>query len=343
MSTRELASYERAYIEKVREQLADIPERAREDAVLYAQTLLERGYPVIFDQTHLAHVSGVPSQLIGAMSAAPPRFYSQFRIGKADGSSRLLHAPTPELKKVQHWIQRHITSRFRIHDAAHGFIAGRSIISNATPHVGADVILKLDLRDFFGTVDRRAVFRAFRFAGYSRHVSGLMTTLTTLNESLPQGAPTSPDLANVAAYRLDVRLSAFADKHSLNYTRYADDLTFSGRFVPAEQRTIESIIRDEGFSPNERKLRYLLPDARQSVTGIVVNEKLNWPRSVRRWLRQEIYYLGRFGVEEHLTRRDITHGRYKEFIYGHVYALHSVRPDEARALLAALDEVDWPY
>jgi len=222
-------------------------------------------------------------------------------------------------------------------------VRGRSVVTNARPHVGSEVILKLDISDFFGNVKRTAIFRTFRFVGYSRRVSNLLTDLTTLDGALPQGAPTSPDLANMAAYRLDVRLSGFAAKNELVYTRYADDLTFSGKFTPMEQRTIEHIMRDEGFAPNEKKLRYLLPDGRQSVTGIVVNAKLNWPRPRRRWLRQEVYYLRRFGVDGHLEARGIDRSRYKEFIYGHVFALRALHRSEGEALLNELDQVDWPY
>jgi len=240
-------------------------------------------------------------------------------------------------------MQRHITRKFRPHDHSHGFVRGRSALTNAEPHVGTAVILKLDLLDFFGNVDRRAAYRAFRFAGYSRAVSHLLTDLAILDGVLPQGAPTSPDLANLAAYRMDVRLTKFAENNALAYTRYADDLTFSGSFTPLAQRAIEFIIRDEGFSPNEKKLRYLLRDQRQSVTGITVNEKLNWPRTRRRWLRQEVYYVGRFGLDAHLGARGVEKSRYKEFIYGHVYALHAVRPDEADNHLKELDRVEWPY
>jgi RNA-directed DNA polymerase len=339
-----LAPFEEAYISEVRETLAQhIPDEAAELAATYARRLIERGLPVIFDQRHLARVSGVPSQVISSIRRDPASFYSSFRIPKRGGGSRVIESPTPELKQLQHWLQRHVTSMLRPHDAAHGFIRGRSIFTNAEPHVGAPAILKVDLRNFFGTVERRSAFRAFRFLGYSREVATLLANLTTLKGVLPQGAPTSPDLANYAAYRLDVRLSTFAARRRISYTRYADDLTFSGTLVPMEQRTIALIVRSEGFKTNDKKFQYLLPDQRQTVTGVVVNDKLNWPRQRRRWLRQEVYYLRRFGFDGHVEQRGINQARYKEFLYGHVYALHAVRPEEARHLLAALDNVDWPY
>src|SRR5207248_3235965 len=159
---------------------------------------------------------------------------------------------------------------------------------------------------------------------------------TTLDGVLPQGAPTSPDLSNHAARRLDLRLAGLARRRKLTYTRYADDLTFSGVVTPRVQRAIEHIVRDSGFSPNESKLRYLQSHQRQSVTGVVVNEKVNVPRERRRWLRQEVHYLSRFGDADHLRARGVDNSGYREYIYGHVYALHAVRPDEAAELLSTL-------
>jgi RNA-directed DNA polymerase len=200
------------------------------------------------------------------------------------------------------------------------------------------MIIKLDIRDFFGSVRRVTVFTIFSI-GYSRRVANMLSDICMLGVGLPQGAPTSPALANLAALGLDIRLSAFAKRHGFEYTRYADDITVSGRGVDQSRRkrTIEAIMLDAGFAPNEAKLRFLGPSMRQSVTGIVVNDKLNWSRDRRRWLRQQIHYLERFGVDDHVSRIGSARAGFKEFIYGHVYALLSVRPDEASEHLAALD------
>jgi RNA-directed DNA polymerase len=341
----ELDADQQSYLDAVRSGLREIPGAPRHQAISYAETLMRNGFPVLFDQAHLAWVTGVPAHLIGSMVKHPRQFYSSFRIPKRSGGSRPIDSPTPALMSVQSWIKEEITSRFHVHPTCHGFVPGRSIISNASPHVGQSAILKLDIVDFFGTVSRRSVYRLFRRIGYSKQMANLLATLTTFHGSLPQGAPTSPELANIAAFRLDLRLSGFCKRRKIHYTRYADDLTFSGQAVIARssKRTIEAIMRAEFFTPHESKARYLLPSERQAVTGIVVNEKANWPRDRRRWLRQEVYFLHKFGVVEHLRRREVSASRYKEFIYGHVYALNAVRPDEAARLLAQLDQVSWAY
>lgn len=343
--TRDLTEAERVYLNSVEEALRDLPPAVRLVARGYAERLCRHDMPVLFDQAHLARVTGLTPQVVGVIRQYPDRFYSEFRIAKRDGGSRLLRAPTPALRSIQEWVYTHIVARLEAHDACHGFVPGRSIVTNARPHVGAEQILKLDIRDFFGRVDRRPVYRVFRRLGYSREVADLLTSMATYKGSLPQGAPTSPHLANLAAYRLDLRLNRFAELNGLTYTRYADDLTVSGQSVTQRKvrRTVELIMRDEGFPPNDKKVRYLGRDRRQAVTGIVVNNKPNWPRDRRRWLRQEIHFLKKFGVDGHLSARGIDNASYKEFIYGHVYALNSVRPDEARLHLEALDKVSWPY
>ncbi len=203
----------------------------------------------------------------------------------------------------------------------------------------------MDLKDFFHTVRSSTVFRILRRAGYTVAVADVIAKLTTLNGSLPQGAPTSPDLANVAAYRLDARLQGLAQRHNLQYTRYADDLTFSGDALrrPEISRTIGAIIRDSGFRPNETKTKYMPPSKQQRVTGIVVNERAAWPRVTRRWLRQEVHFVRRFGVEQHIARRGYRRGHYKQFLYGHLYSMHQVHPVEVAEHLDALRQVDWPY
>ena len=347
MDRRSLLPHEHEYLERIHAGLVpDAPDAAREAAVEYARNLLSYGFPVLFDQPHLAYVTGVSSQSIGVIRAAPERFYSYFRIPKRGGGSRVIASPSPALKAVQDWLHRHVTTALPAHDAAHGFVPGRSIVSNAKPHVAAGLILKLDIEDFFGRVRRGRVYRVFRRAGYASDVADLLASLTTLRSTLPQGAPTSPALANVAAYGLDARLSGLARKRQCRYTRYADDITLSGSRDldwSAIRRQAELIMRDEKFRPNEAKMRFVSGKRRQLVTGVVVNEKLNWPRATRKWIRQEIYFLSKHGVDDHLRRRGVTPARYKEFIYGHVYALNSVRPDEAAQHLAQLDAVDWPY
>jgi RNA-directed DNA polymerase len=290
-------------------------------------------------------IVGVGEARLGFMAASPESFYQSFRLRKRRGGSRLIMAPNRELKMVQRWLHRNVTQKLTVHRAAHGFRLERSIVTNARLHAQRSLILKYDVKDFFGSVGEAAVFRIFRRIGYTRLVARRLARLTTLGGFLPQGAPTSPDLANVAAYRLDARLTGLAVRHEVVYTRYADDLTFSGSSVASSKfrRAIEFIMRDCGFVPNEKKTTFLTQSDQQRVTGIVVNDRPGWPRATRRWLRQEVYYLAKYGVDEHIRRRGYEHAAYKEFLYGHLYALRQLHPAEADTALMTLAKVGWRY
>jgi RNA-directed DNA polymerase len=335
--------------------LAAVPDVQRR-FVAYAQQLVDRDLPVLFSQEHLARVVGLSRATLIELASDPP--YRTFMVPKRRGGQRQIRAPRPMLKQVQGYLRRAITSRLPVSDQAHGFRTGRSIVTNARPHVGSELLLKLDLKDFFGTVDRGRVADLFRGLGYAPSVVALLADVCTLDGSLPQGAPTSPDLANAAALEMDNALQELAATHSIIYTRYADDMTFSGPNVrhARVRDDIKRLVEDHGFVLNTDKTALVSRAGQQRVTGIVVNEKVNWPRDMRRWLRTEIHNLDRLGLDAHLRRQALFHtdrpgpphgaprtrANYRDYIYGHVYALNSARPDEAAKYLALLDALPWP-
>jgi RNA-directed DNA polymerase len=246
--------------------------------------------------------------------------YHRWLVPKRDGGARLISAPKPDLKRAQTWIARSITERLPVHGAVHGFLAGRSTATNATVHSGADIVIKLDLRDFYPSVTLPRVKGVFRKAGYGEQVATVLALLCTeppreeiaidgvkyhvavAPRSLPQGAPTSPSITNTLALRLDSRLAGLARKLGVRYTRYADDLTFSwhggthgpvGKLVDAVRR----IAADEGFAVHEKKTRIMRAGRRQKVTGLVVNRTakdsaapvVRVPRTLVRQLRAAIH------------------------------------------------------
>jgi RNA-directed DNA polymerase len=221
--------------------------------------------------------------------------YHRWTVPKRNGSGvRLISAPKPDLKRAQTWIARHITEHIPVHGAAHGFLAGRSTVSNAAAHAGARVVIKFDIRDFYPTVSFRRVKGLFRKAGYGEQVAtvlgllctespreqieinGKMRYVATGQRSLPQGAPTSPSITNALCVRLDARLTGLARKLGFVYTRYADDLTFSfhgnGKIPIARlRRAVTDVVAAEGFTIHPDKTRVMRSGARQRVTGLVVN------------------------------------------------------------------------
>jgi hypothetical protein len=244
--------------------------------------------------------------------------YRRFVIPKRGGGERAIWAPLPILKAAQRWVLRNIVEKLPVHGAAHGFLAGRSTLSNAQAHTGARLVLKMDAKDFFPTVTLRRVKGVFRKAGYREQVATLLALICTESprevveedgqtyyvslgpRCLPQGAPTSPALTNTLCLRLDRRIAGLASKLGWRYTRYADDLTFSlpeghegapalGKLMGLVRRVVES----EGFTLHPDKTRVHRTGGRQQVTGLVVNGggAPRAPRKLRRQLRAAAHNL----------------------------------------------------
>lgn len=232
---------------------------------------------------------------------ALPVSYTDIQIKKKNGKMRMLTVPSRDLKLVQQEICERILNKIPVHDAAHGFVKGRSTLTHAKLHVGKPLVITIDLKDFFESITERQVERIFtridagglRTFGSDAH-SAFFTQLTTWRGSLPQGAPTSPVLSNLVCRNLDLGLSKFMSGIGGVYSRYADDLAFSFPSLP--QYTIDvffeyvdGYITQEGFSENRSKRRIMKASGRQEVTGLVVNERVSIRREDRRKLRATIH------------------------------------------------------
>ncbi|MCD4822968.1 MAG: reverse transcriptase family protein [Phycisphaerae bacterium] len=222
---------------------------------------------------------------------AVPIAYSEFTIPKRSGGKRTILAPRDELKSLQRKILRRLLGRLRCHSAATGFQRGQSIVTNARPHIGAAVLLKMDIKEFFPSTTADRLKKYFKYIGWDKQACKLLLEWTTHKGALPQGAPTSPRLSNLVNFAMDARLAGLAKKFNAAYTRYADDMTFS--FATDDRQSIygaiastKKIVGQCGYKLHQkRKLRLARKHQRQCVTGLVVNEKLALPRRTRRWLR----------------------------------------------------------
>lgn len=232
--------------------------------------------------------------------------YQRFSIAKKTGGLRHISAPMPRLKRAQYWLLDNILAKLSVHDAAHGFVTGRSIVSNAQPHVGKAVVINMDLKDFFPSISYKRVKGLFQSQGYSEELATVFGLLTTEPETqelemdgqtwfvaqgerrLPQGSPCSPAITNVMCRRLDARLQGMADKLGFAYTRYADDLTFSTDSAEKAQALLwraKQIVVSEGFTLHPDKTRVMRRHQKQEVTGVVVNEKLSIDRKTLKRFR----------------------------------------------------------
>jgi RNA-directed DNA polymerase len=246
--------------------------------------------PPLLSPTIFGVILGISPKLLTAMARHPRRnypYYRTFQIPKKSAGRRTILAPRRFLKAVQKYILRQILERQPLPPYVTGFVRKRSILDNASCHVGSRYLLNVDIKDFFPSVSEGQVVRVFTELGYPKKMSRILAGLCTYGGSLPQGAPTSPCLANLAFNKVDKRIFNLARAHALKYSRYADDLTFSGS-SPIDENFLKELTRivgQYGFQVNTEKTRFANPGQAKYVTGFVVNERVQPRRDRRRRLR----------------------------------------------------------
>ena len=245
--------------------------------------------------------------------------YIHFKMQKKSGGFRLISAPMPALKTAQHWILENVLNRVEVHTAAHGFLAEKNIVTNAREHVGAEILVNFDLKNFFPSINYKRVKGVFRSFGYAEAIATVLALLCTAPNTeeveldgktyfvasgerhLPQGAPTSPMISNIITRRLDKSLTKIAENLGFRYTRYADDLTFSAESKDADVKKlfaqIRYIVKAQGLTINEEKTRILRRGRQQEVTGIVVNDKISIERKTLRKFRAVLHQAETKGLE----------------------------------------------
>jgi RNA-directed DNA polymerase len=258
----------------------------------------------------LATLLDVAPREIDAVLSKLGRFYRSFRIPKSNGTFRLLQVPDGELKLLQQRVKIHILDPIRPLDCVHGGVLNRSVKTNASQHVGKEIVFALDIKDFFPSVSARTVQAIFEALGFGNDTAGSLTKITTWNQQLPQGSPTSTSLANLSMVRIDARLVKLARCNGFAYTRYVDDLTFSGNARLLDfRKLIVRIVEEERFCINPQKLRTMHSGERQIVTGLIVNTKLNIPREQRRAIRRNVVAFSRYGERQKAATRDSVRGQ----------------------------------
>lgn len=289
---------------------------------------------------------------------------------KRSGSARLIEAPKPRLKTIQRWVLDEILAKIPPHDAAHGFCPGRSVRSYVAPHIGRNIVLKMDLRSFFPSISAAWVTALFLTAGYPEPVARLLSGLCTntvppevwtdphcliqgpeiwrlrrlhRQPHLPQGAPTSPALGNLCAYRLDCRLQALATAVGASYTRYADDLAFSGdptfaRVVERFRIQVGAIALEEGFEVQHRKTRAMRQAVRQRVAGVVLNVRPNVPRPDYDRLKATLNNCVQRGPQS--QNRD-GHADFQAHLRGRIAHVMALNPERGGRLLALFEQIAW--
>jgi RNA-directed DNA polymerase len=309
--------------------------------------LQRHGLPLWRSEADLAAALGLSIGQLRGYSTHRQRdrvcHYVSYGIPKRSGGVRIIHAPKQRLKRILRALHRELVSKLPVSEHAHGFRKGRSVKTCAQPHVGKPFVLRLDLKDFFPSVTWARVRGLLVSLGYGYPVAATLAVLMTEAARQPvvvdsqtyfvpvgprtcvQGAPTSPGLCNAILLRMDRRIAGLAKKHGFAYTRYADDLIFSGdsaRTAHRLRRSVERVISEEGFSVNPVKTRLAGQGGRQEVAGVTVNSVLGLSRQKRRRIRAML----------HAARTTPTGDKRRAELAGLLAWVHMLNPEQAEKL-----------
>ena len=242
------------------------------DAKEQIELLCNRGLPPAISIRLLGLLFGLRPQFIGAMRANPSRYYRTFTI-KTGKKQRQIDAPRVSLKLIQKWFGYHFSRSILLPGNIVGFVPGRSAIEGAGMHCGADWVFSTDIENFFQSTPEHVVVKALGDHGYSRDAAELIASLSCLRGFLAQGSPASPVLSNIAMASIDRKLIEYAGEINAIFTRYADDIVFSGQGVPPGNiaESISSTFNETPWRLSKEKTKSFCKPARLKVYGLVVN------------------------------------------------------------------------
>jgi retron-type reverse transcriptase len=287
--------------------------------------------------------------LLRGLAKKEDGLYNTWTIPKRSGAQRVITSPNSKLKWVQRSILEKLLYQIPDHESSVGFQPGINIAHNAKVHAGADVVVSIDLQDFFPTVTAPRVFGALKSVGFQKRMAGIITALCTWQGALPQGAPTSPRLANMVCYRMDNKIRSYLNRIGWRYTRYADDITMSFRqsdkpdfvlkSVDGIVSVIRRIIKEEAFQVNENKTKIMRRGRRQWVTGLVANQQPNILKGKFKQVRAAIHKASMLGLQQAAIERGISQVKYAQWVSGNIAFFHMVNPEKTAAMKSQWEEV----
>lgn len=273
---------------------------------------------------------GYSARTLYSVSNTVEKHYHAVELMKSNGEVRLLRVPDKLLKSIQKCIANVLLLQEPISCYAMAYRVGGSTSRNASVHVGKKKVLKMDIRKFFDHITYPMVKeRVFKADKYSESIRILLSVLCVYIHRLPQGAPTSPAISNIIMREFDEIVGNWCNEKGIAYSRYCDDMTFSGDFEEKEIITfVDHELRKNGFFLNHKKTICLHDGQRKEVTGIVVNEKISVPAYYKKKIRQEMYYMNKFGLESHVAKagNDQSLDKYISGLLGRVNYVISVEP-----------------
>ncbi|HEY5591781.1 MAG TPA: reverse transcriptase family protein [Paludibacter sp.] len=295
----------------------------------YAEPLIKNNFPVIFNTSHFCALVGYNKAYIKKAALYPRSYYRHFQIPKKDGTFRTISEPLPSLKEIQNWILVEILYKNKVSKYAKAYVVSRGLKDHVKYHVNADKVLTLDIKKFFDSIKFEYVEKVFKKMGYSSNLSNLFAKLCYLQNGLPQGAPTSPFITNILLYDFDESISDYCRKNNVKFTRYADDLAFSGALKKIELISlVKNELRKIDLKINNSKTKLMRQNEKQIISGLIVNSKVQVPKSERNKLRNEIYYIKKFSLDNHLEKINQSKKNYLLHLIGKISYVLSMNPTD---------------
>jgi len=286
-----------------------------------AKLLLQKNFIPIMRGPEIGTLLGISTRTVSRASAVPEKYYRTFQLKKKSGGFRNISAPRVYLKVIQRYLLDCILAKAMLPANVVGFVRGKTLADGARIHVGKRYLWNIDLKDFFPSVTLAMSTDVFRTLGYKDEAAIFLGKICTLNGCLPQGAPTSPMLANLAFVRADIEIAALCEHSQVRFTRYADDLSFSSNTPISEEfrNSVLTIVAKFGFTVNPNKSRLCGPLCRREVTGLTVNTQLSVTRTARRKVRALVH---KYSLSPEST------GISQEQLIGHLNHISTYHPAE---------------
>ncbi|MDD4154545.1 MAG: reverse transcriptase domain-containing protein [Bacilli bacterium] len=276
------------------------------------------------------------------------RHYHVFCIPKKSGGLRIIMSPSKELDLVQRAIKTHILDKLPPHKAAFGFVRNKSIFFNAKKHMYSEKVLSIDIKDFFRNIHTGAIYTIFgKICKAPRLVTHDLVRFCSFNNGLPQGACTSPQLSNIASYSLDCDLSNLAESLGIVYTRYADDITFSGSQKIINKNLlirVANLLKKHGHKLNQSKTRFGMIKNGVVITGLMVlSDRIIVPRKYVNKIKTELYYLQKYGIVNHKIHEEIWNRNYIQHIKGKILFVRYIESNLGESMMKDFENILQKY
>lgn len=296
----------------------------------YVERMDASNLPPIFEPRHLSCLIGLSERSLSRIVHETEEHYRQFSLPKRRGGIRTISTPHPSLKAAQDWTLDQILSSIPVHERAFGFVKGRSVVDNAKAHLGSETVLRIDLLDFFGSIKFDKVISFFSKLGYPPNVSYNLARICTFDGKLPQGGSTSPALSNIVCREIDAQISEYASKEGLIYTRYADDITLSGKKVNITPHldTIRRIAFSHDFAVNEAKTLLSQQGRKIIITGVSISGgKASLPRKQVRRVKADAHLILKYGPLGAMQRRGMIDPFFVDRVLGRISFWLQIDPE----------------